>query len=94
MASNFARPEVHLTEIQALSNHKKEYGGWLKEFFQELVCFVGKMAARTHFWVILSNYMTHRAKTLRAIHWIVPELMSGELQIQQHLKPKIKPATL
>ena len=49
MASNFARPEVHLTEIQALSNHKKEYGGWLKEFFQELVCFVGKMAARTHF---------------------------------------------
>ena len=26
--------------------------------------------------------------------WIVPELQSGELRIQQHLKPKIKPAKL
>ena len=32
LASNFAEPEVHLTAIQALSNHKNEYGGRLEEF--------------------------------------------------------------
>ena len=28
--TNFAESEVHLTAIQALSNHKQEYGGQLK----------------------------------------------------------------
>ena len=32
LASNFAESEVHMTAIQALSNHKKEYGVRLKEF--------------------------------------------------------------
>ena len=32
LASNFIESEVHLTAIEALSNHKKEYRGRLKEF--------------------------------------------------------------
>ena len=33
--SKFTESEVHLTAIQALSNHKQEYAGWHEEFFQE-----------------------------------------------------------
>ena len=59
------------------------------------------MAARTHFWVDLSRYMTHRAENSSSpppysflwldSAWIVE---SSELRIQQNLKPKIKPAKL
>ena len=53
-ANFFAGSEVHVTAIQALSNHKQEYGGQLKEFFfqeNSLLCGQkwGEMAVKTHF---------------------------------------------
>ena len=47
LASNFAGSEVHLTAIQALSNHKKDYGGLLQiEWTVEAICRLKRVFSR------------------------------------------------
>ena len=56
---NFAESEVHLTAIQALSNHKKKYGGRLEEFSAYMGHVVGstqKMGFGSHFPHITSQF--------------------------------------
>ena len=96
-----------MTAIQALSDHKKKYEVQLEEFS---ALWVMKLERSTQKWVLAAIFPTKQAnsriscyfleKTLRATlripfyDWIVPKLQSGKLQIQQNLKPKIKPGKL
>ena len=76
----------------AFSNHKQEYGGPLKEFFQE-------NSKRSENWLVLWPEMGENGRQNPLLSRSLqlhdpPILQSGELQIKQNLMSKIKPAKL